>query len=111
MIVTVPAQKGLSTPPAPGLRRADGSSPHAPAERGGKEDREGNQSNHPPVFLFHGGLLPSRLLGFLNDDHGFLFSPIDLSGGGGGHFSLEAQGPHHDDAQDPPGDLPRTTRG
>jgi hypothetical protein len=26
--------------------------------------------------------------------------------GAGGHLGLEAQGPHHDDAQDPPGDLP-----
>ncbi len=49
--------------------------------------------------------------GYLLDYNvGFRFSPPDLVIGNGGHLRLEAQGPHHYDAQNPPGYLPGPCR-
>ena len=49
-------------------------------------------------------------LGFLDHDHGFLLGALALHIGGGRQLALESQRPHHDDADDPPEDLPGPQR-
>ncbi len=86
----------------------DESTKKAPSERGGPKNGEHDEYDHPNIFFFHdiSSFVNTLSSGLFDHDHGLFFSPFDLNFIGGGHFGFKAKGPHHDDSQNPPADLP-----
>ena len=74
---------------------------YAPSKGREPQDGKGNQNNHPYIFSFH-----FFLLLLFDNFHGFFIGAPDLLLVCRSHFSLEAEGPHHDNTNDPPDDLP-----